>query len=184
MTFHDPESGLLNRNVLEKILERELKRNQRYANDLSLVLIGLGDLDHVIDAFGEQWGAHLFKHAAENVQQMCRDSDTIARFDAGKLAVIMPETESENALNFIARIQRRFKEHPIRIKNRSVSLLMHTGIASTDSGKFTTAQVLLEHAENSLSRAQRAAQENQSHDVRKKFRSKVIPLPVGENKKI
>lgn len=182
LTFHDPKNGVPNRNVMESILEREFKRNQRYANDLSLVLIGLDDIDQVIDAFREQWGEHIFKHVAEKAKQMCRNSDTIARFDAGKLAIIMPETRAENAKNFVDRMQRAFKEHPMQIKNRSVSLSMHVGIASTDKGKFTMAQALLRHADRNLSRAQSAAQKNQSVDGRKKLRSKVIPLPVGENR--
>ena len=182
LTFQDPKTGLLNRNVMENILERELRRNQRYANDLSLVLIGLDDIDHGIDAFGEQWGEDLFKLAAEKAQRMCRNSDTIARFDADKLAIIMPETKAENALNFVDRMQRLFKEHPMQIKNRSVTLSMHVGIASTDSGKFTKAQALLKHADMNLSRAQNAAQKKQPDDGRKKLRSKVIPLPIGENR--
>ena len=180
LTFHDPITGLLNRNVMETILEREFKRNQRYANDLSLVLIGLDDIDHVVDAFGDQWGDYLFKHVAENVKQMCRNSDTIARFDAGKLAIIMPETKAENASNFIDRMQRRFKEHPVHIKNRPVSLLVHFGIASTDNEKFTKAQTLLRQADENLSRAQSTAPENQLQDGGRNIRPKVIPLPIGK----
>ena len=178
LTFHDPTTGLLNRNVMQTILEREFKRKQRYASDLSLVLIGLGNSD----AFGDQGGDYLIKHVAEKVKQMCRNSDTIARFDAGKLAIIMPETRAENAQNFVDRMQRLFKENPMQIKNRSVSLSMHVGIASTDSGKFTKSQALLKHAKDNLSRAQSAAQQNPPHDGKKKFGSKVIPLPIGENR--
>lgn len=178
LTFHDPVTGLLNRNVMETILEREFKRNQRYASDLSLVLIGLDDSD----AFGDQESDYLIKHVAEKVKQMCRNSDTIARFDAGKLAIVMPETGTENAQNFVDRMQRLFKENPMQIKNRSVSLSMHVGIASTDSGKFTKTQALLKHAKDNLSRAQSAAQQNPPHDGKKKFGSKVIRLPIGEKR--
>ena len=180
LTFRDPTTGLLNRKVMETILEREFKRYQRYSNDLSLVVIGLGDIDQAIDASGNQAADYLFKHIAEKVKQMCRNSDIIARFDADKLAIIMPETRAENAQNFVDRMHGLFKENPMQIKNQSVSLSMHVGIASTDIGKFTTAQTLLKHAKNSLSRAQHAAQGNQSNDGGKMFRSKVIRLPVGE----
>lgn len=183
LTFRDPTTGLLNRNVMETILEREFKRNQRYGNALSLVLIGLFDSDAAVEAFEDQEGDYLFKLAAENVKQMCRNSDTIAHFDAGKLAIIMPETRAENAQNFADRIQRLFKENPMQINNRSVSLSIQTGIASTDNGKFTTAQALLKHAKNRLSRAQHAAQKNQSRASEKKFSSKVIRLPVGAKSK-
>ena len=180
LTFRDPTTGLLNRSVMETILEREFKRNQRYGNDLSLVLIGLGDSDEAVEAFGDQEGDYLFKNTAEKIQQMCRNSDSIARFDAGKLAIIMPETRAENALNFADRIQRLFKEHPVQIKNRSVSPSIHVGIASTDNEKFEKARALLKHAKDNLSRARNAARKDQSDDDRIKFRSKVIPLPVGE----
>ena len=180
LTFRDPTTGLLNRNVMETILEREFKRNQRYSNSLSLVLIGLLDSDAAVEAIGDQEGDDLFKHAAEKVKQMCRNSDTIARFDTGKLAIIMPETRAANAQNFVDRMQGLFKDNPMQIKNRSIPLSVHIGIASTDNEKFTTAQALLKRAKDNLSVAQSAAQENQSHAGGKKFSSKVIPLPVGE----
>jgi diguanylate cyclase (GGDEF)-like protein len=182
LTFHDPITGLLNRNVMETILEREFKRTQRYANDLSLVLIGLNDIDQVFDAVGDQSRDYVFKHVAEKLNQMCRNSDTIARFDADKLAIIMPETKAGNALIFIDRMQRNLKEHPMRIKNRPVSLSLHFGIASTDRGKFTRAQTLLRHAYENLSRARIAAHDNHLQGGGSNITPKVIPLPVAKKK--
>jgi len=180
LTFQDPTTGLLNRNVMETILEREFRRNQRYANDLSVVLIDLDDIHRVADSFGDDWGDNLFKHVADIIVQMSRNSDVISRFDTGKLSIIMPETKAENALNLIGRIQRNLKEHPLRIKSQPVSPSIDFGVASTENGDISNSLTLLKRADSNLVRAKNAREDNQHQDTGPNIRSKVIQLPLGK----
>ena len=180
LTYHDPITGLLNRNTMQTILDREFRRNRRYKSDLSVVLIDLDDMYRVTGSFGADWGDHLCKYVAEQVVQVCRDSDVITRFDADKFAVIMPETKADNALNLISRIRRNYEEHPLRIKVRAVTLSMSFGVASTENGNITDAKTLLRRADENLDRTKSASQENHLHGKEGNSRSKVIQLPVGK----
>ena len=180
LTFHDPTTGLLNRNVMQTILEREFRRNQRYQNDLSLVLIELDDIDRASGLSGVEQRDYLFKYVADQAVQAVRDSDVITRYGDGKLAVIMPQTKADNALNLVSRIQRTYQEQPLRIKGRAVALSMNFGVASTETGNITNAHALLKHADENLARSKNVSQEKLFNDNGKKNRSKVIPLHVSQ----
>jgi diguanylate cyclase (GGDEF)-like protein len=182
LTFHDPITGLLNRNVMETILDREFRRNRRYKNDLSLVLIDLENMYRVTDSFGADWGDHLCKYVAEQVVQVSRDSDIITRFDAEKFVVIMPQTRAGDAINLTGRIQRVYKQQPLRIKGRAVTLTMNFGVASTENENITNTRTLLKRAEENLARAKQTRSANHTQEAVNENRPKVIPLPIGKKK--
>jgi diguanylate cyclase (GGDEF)-like protein len=182
LTFHDPITGLLNRNVMETILDREFRRNRRYKNDLSLVLIDLDDMYRAAGSFGVDWGDHLCKYVAEQVVQVSRDSDIITRFDAEKFAVIMPQTRAGDAMNLTGRIRRTYEEHPLRIKGRAVTLSINFGVASTENENITNTLTLLKHAEKNLARTKQVGSANHTQDSVNESRPKVIPLPIGKKK--
>ena len=182
LTFHDPITGLLNRKVMETILDREFRRNRRYKNDLSLVLIDLDDMYRAAGSFGVDWGDHLCKYVAEQVVQVSRDSDIITRFDAEKFAVIMPQTRAGDAMNLTGRIRRTYEEHPLRIKGRAVTLSINFGVASTENENITNTLTLLKHAEKNLARTKQVGSANHTQDSVNESRPKVIPLPIGKKK--
>ena len=129
---------------------------------------------------GEEQRDHLFRYVADQALQAIRDSDVITRYEDGKLAVIMPQTKADNALNLVSRIQRTYREQPLRIKGRTISLSMNFGVASTETGNVTDPQMLLRCADKNLTRSKNVSQENPLINTGKNNRPKIIPLRIGQ----
>ncbi|WDP87159.1 MAG: GGDEF domain-containing protein [Desulfobacter sp.] len=104
MAFHDPLTGLLNRGVMERILDREFLRAQRYKTDLSLLFLDLDKFKTINDTAGHDTGDMALCLAAETLTRLKRDSDIVARFAGDEFVVILPSTGRTQAEKYINRV--------------------------------------------------------------------------------
>ena len=176
--FHDPLTGLLNRSVIENILEREFKRDQRYANDLSVIFLDLDNFKRVNTIYGTDFGDNLLKYVADKITGMSRNSDIIGRYAGDEFVIILPETKAKNALNLINRLQSYFKHQPLRIKNTAIPVSISAGVASTEDRSIKSPATLLKRADEMLDLAKGTKERQSSQAIQPKKMSKVIPLPV------
>jgi len=132
LAYHDPLTGLLNRRVMESILEREFFRTKRYSSLLSVVFVDLNKFKSVNDSLGHNVGDELLQYTAKSLTQLVRNSDVVARFAGDEFVIILPETDTEKSKNMMNRIQSHFKENPLHIRNHTVSVSISFGIASTE----------------------------------------------------
>jgi diguanylate cyclase (GGDEF)-like protein len=179
-TFHDPHTGLLNRNVVETILEREFTRDQRYENELSVILLDLDNFEPAMDTFGHDSGETLLRHVADKLVEMSRSSDVISRVAGGKFMIVLPETNAENALHLIHRLQSYYKDRPLQIRGQTIPVSMSFGVASTEDRSIKNAATLLKRADEMLIFAKNSRAKNSMQGIRGKNMSKVIQLPVAK----
>jgi diguanylate cyclase (GGDEF)-like protein len=90
----DELTGLFEPRFFQQCLDREVDRARRYHTPLSLVLVGFEEHDKT-----------LMVKAARLLQDTVRGADTVARFDNGDFAVILPQTSALNARVFCDRAQ-------------------------------------------------------------------------------
>jgi predicted signal transduction protein with EAL and GGDEF domain len=65
LAFHDPLTGLLNRGVMERILEREFQRAKRYHTELALLFLDIDDFKSINDTFGHDNGDRSLCHISD-----------------------------------------------------------------------------------------------------------------------
>ena len=66
------------------------------------------DLDHfkrVNDTYGHAKGDQVLKRAAQVIKGACRQEDIVARYGGGRVAILLPETDSAGAQIVTQRIQ-------------------------------------------------------------------------------
>jgi len=90
----DPETRLFNRRYFDKRLAEELKRAERYALDLSVLLIHMDTPSSASPDF-----QIAFEWVAGLLRGNLRAADPLARFDAGSFAVLLPETHQASGLD-------------------------------------------------------------------------------------
>lgn len=150
MAFHDPLTGLLNRRVMEKILEREFDRSRRYQTNLSMVLVDLDNFKTINDTHGHDQGDRALIHIADCLMRHKRGSDVVARFAGDEFILILPSTTGGQADTLMKRIQADLKSRPLQILDTRVILRFSCGIASASDENINSASDLLKSADNKL----------------------------------
>ena len=95
---HDDLTGLYNYGFFMQRLTEETERSHRYHRPLALVM---GDVDHfkqVNDTYGHQVGNVVLQMVANVLSLDVRSTDIVARYGGEEFAIIMPETNAEEAL--------------------------------------------------------------------------------------
>jgi len=150
LAFHDPLTGLLNRGVMERVLEREFHRAQRYGTDLSLIFLDLDDFKTINDSAGHDIGDKALCLTAETLTQLKRDSDIVARFAGDEFVVILPSTGKPAAAQYIKRVTNHLDAHPLTANGESFFIKMSHGISNVSDQGISDIRSLLKAADQSL----------------------------------
>jgi diguanylate cyclase (GGDEF)-like protein len=110
LSVTDSLTGLFNRRYFEERFFEELNRSDRHNLSFSLSMIDIDDFKLFNDSEGHLAGDEILKSIANIAKDCLRVSDVIARFGGEEFAVIMPQTEREEAILVSERIRKSIKE--------------------------------------------------------------------------
>ena len=79
-------------------LNREMSRAVRYKSPLSLIFSDIDHFKNVNDTHGHLGGDHVLKAVAACLKSELRQSDFLARYGGEEFALILSETDLENAI--------------------------------------------------------------------------------------
>ena len=124
----DPLTGLYNRRLFGESLEKELNRARRYGQPLGLVILDLHDFKEVNDKHGHPRGDDVLRATAATLKKALRTSDFAFRIGGDEFALLLPQTDSAQALALSRRVEAAFTEmiQPLQL---AVSVGMDHGVA-------------------------------------------------------
>lgn len=93
----DPETGLLNRDAFDQILEQEYATAFKDKSTLSIVLMDLDQFAQIREVKGQETCEMVLKQAAALIKDSFRGGDVLCRFSDSEFAVIMPRTPLQHA---------------------------------------------------------------------------------------
>src|SRR6202140_2859143 len=106
----DPLTGLYNRRLFGEAFEKELNRARRYALPLGLVIVDLHRFKEVNDKNGHPRGDDVLRAAAATLKKALRTSDSAFRIGGDEFALLLPQTDSPQALALCRRVEMVFAE--------------------------------------------------------------------------
>src|ERR1700719_5064897 len=101
----DPLTGLYNRRFFDDYFEKELNRSIRYSHRLALVVFDLHRFKEVNDRYGHPQGDILLQMAATTLRKSMRTSDYAFRIGGDELALLLPQTDTEQAATLSRRLR-------------------------------------------------------------------------------
>jgi diguanylate cyclase (GGDEF)-like protein len=124
----DPLTGLYNRRLFAETFEKELNRARRYTQPLGLVTLDLHRFKEVNDKHGHPRGDDVLRAAAATLKKALRTSDSAFRIGGDEFALLLPQTDSAQALALSRRVETVFAEmlQPLQL---AVAVAMDHGIA-------------------------------------------------------
>lgn len=129
--MRDPLTGLFNRRYMEEALQQALLRAERKNNVLSLVLLDLDHLKLINDTYGHvSGGDQALRTLANQIQSMCRGSDTICRYAGDEFVVILNDTPLDVAYQRVSHCQKVVSNTPVDGK---FSITFSAGLAQYPS---------------------------------------------------
>ncbi len=153
LAYHDPLTGLLNRGVMERVLEREFVRSKRYHIDLAVLFLDLDDFKSINDTFGHDNGDLALMHTANCLTRLKRDSDIVARFAGDEFVVILPSTGKKQAEHYINRVKLQLSQEPLTAGDQTFYVQLSYGLSSIFEKEMETSAILLKAADKKLYQA-------------------------------
>ena len=100
----DPLTGLANHRRLLEILESEIQRSRRTGRSFALLLFDLDGLKKINDRYGHLTGSRAIRRLGLALRENSRAIDTPARYGGDEFALILPESNEDDAYQVGARI--------------------------------------------------------------------------------
>jgi diguanylate cyclase (GGDEF)-like protein len=151
----DPLTGFYNHRFLHERLGEEVVRTQRGRRAMSVLMLDLDDFKLVNDTFGHLFGDRVLTWTAELIRSTLRASDIPARYGGDEFAIILPETDGDEATRAAERILEAFRDHAYVGEQRGpVPIGASIGVA-TFPADGRTATELIAAADKALYRVKR-----------------------------
>ena len=127
----DGLTGLRNRRAFDDGMKHEVDRIERkQAERVSLVVADIDHFKKVNDTYGHEAGDAVLKAVARVFHETARDTDLCARFGGEELAVLLPGTPTEGALELAERLRRAIEERPVRFGGKEIAVTASFGVAT------------------------------------------------------
>ena len=154
LTTVDGLTQIFNKRYFIETLEREMGRAQRYRRELSLIMFDIDHFKQINDTYGHLAGDHILKQLAATIKTRIRREDILARYGGEEFAIILPEIDRENSLNFAEKIRALIEKASFKFEDTKIPITISIGVTSigpevNDAEEFVKqADVFLYDAKN------------------------------------
>jgi diguanylate cyclase (GGDEF)-like protein/putative nucleotidyltransferase with HDIG domain len=149
LAITDGLTGLHNRRFLEEVLRIEAERCMRAGRPLSIVVLDADHFKRVNDTFGHPVGDVVLREISQRLLACARPSDVVARYGGEEFVVLLPEVDSEGAMEIAERCRQAIRSTPVHVDGQVVSMSVSLGVVTLPE-HAQDVQSLLRIADQSL----------------------------------
>lgn len=126
---HDALTGALNRQGLDQLLVKEVKRCQRSNTPLCLAMIDLDSFKQINDRWGHLVGDHVLIHFVRVTKAVLRESDLLVRYGGEEFLLMLPDTDINGGRFLVDRLRQVNAKAPFSHEGQRIDIRFSTGIA-------------------------------------------------------
>lgn len=143
LIYVDDLTKCYNSRYLNVVLDRELKRSERYRNFFSLLFMDLDYFKKVNDQHGHLVGTRVLVETGLVLKACVRESDTVVRYGGDEFVVILVETNSEEAMHVAERMRRMIEQKTFAYEmGCNIHLTISIGVAAFPEHAATKQQLI------------------------------------------
>ena len=150
----DELTGLLNRWAFKRIAVKETFRCMRKNGRLAVVTMDLDGMKRVNDKLGHSCGDAVLQAVSARLQEALRDRDSIARMGGDEFCILLPDTDTAEALIVAERLRAEVDELETKYRGEIVKVRASFGVSSTDQCGWSW-QRLIDESDAALYEAKR-----------------------------
>ena len=114
LIYTDDLTGLYNYRYLQKVLDLEIRRSERYKLSFSLIFIDLDRFKIVNDTRGHLTGSDVLRECAELLRHCVRDVDILFRYGGDEFTILLIESSKQNSAVVAERIRATIENFPFQ----------------------------------------------------------------------
>ncbi|MGM0623620.1 MAG: transporter substrate-binding domain-containing diguanylate cyclase [Campylobacterota bacterium] len=145
LSSHDTLTHLYNRMHLDKSLDLELQRIERFKQPLSIVIFDIDDFKHINDKYGHQVGDAVIVKVAQILKENTRKIDTLGRWGGEEFMLVATATDCNGAEQIAQKILDRISNEDFK---HGIHITMSAGVAQHHEKENQTE--LFQRADNAL----------------------------------
>uniref|UniRef100_A0A7C4Y517 GGDEF domain-containing protein n=1 Tax=candidate division WOR-3 bacterium TaxID=2052148 RepID=A0A7C4Y517_UNCW3 len=149
----DGLTGLYNHRFFQEFLQKQIEKSKRDKKVFSLLFIDIDNFKKFNDRYGHLAGDYVLKEIANVINGSIRSSDIAARYGGEEIAVILPETDDENALRTAEKIRRNIESHSIILNEQNEAINITVSIGTSSYKEGFTKEDLISLADKALYQA-------------------------------
>lgn len=156
MSLTDALTGLSNRRLFDYALAREFKRVKRAGKPLSLLLIDIDYFKMINDSYGHGIGDKVLADIGVLLRTGFRGTDVAARYGGEEFAVILPDTDRNDAMMIAERLRSDIADRPFGNEGYEFTVTVSIGIVTYEAkgdADLPDADTLVWAADQALYRA-------------------------------
>ena len=150
----DQLTGVLNRRGLDDAYERESARSERTGTPLCVAMLDIDNFKKLNDTHGHQTGDGALQHLVRVIKRTMRPSDVLARFGGEEFMLLLPETEQDEGVAVMVRLQRNLTKAFFLHDNERILITFSAGVALRQGAEPQASVV--ERTDKALYEAKRA----------------------------
>lgn len=125
----DQLTGLPNRRAFEEEFARMIAETDRFGRESALVIVDVDHFKQVNDTYGHEAGDEVLKAIGATLLAMARTTDKVARLGGEELAMLLPQTDRDGAVEAAERCRRAVEGLAVRTNVGIVRVTASFGVA-------------------------------------------------------
>lgn len=150
---HDALTGLFNRGAILETLQKEISRQARGLDPVSIIFADLDHFKQTNDEYGHLAGDAVLREVSRRVSTVLRPYDALGRYGGEEFLIVLPACDSRGAVEVAERVQKAVAAHPITTNFGAIPSSLSIGVAVADKGQAISLNGLIKVADNALYRA-------------------------------
>lgn len=131
LAITDDLTKLFNSRYLNRTIETEISRCDRYKSSVSLIFMDIDHFKSVNDHYGHLIGSKLLVETGQLLIKGLRSFDIVTRYGGDEFVIVLPQTSPSIAIQIAERLRKNIRKH-VFLKEESLNLKLTAsfGIAS------------------------------------------------------